>query len=74
MAGLYYTGPENTLHNASYASRGDNCATVGSVTRTVVRAPDQAVADALCQSLTGGNGTKLSDERVDAPLDGWRCF
>ena len=73
-ASTYYTGPENTLNNAVYASRGNNCATLYTTLKTVVRAPDQAAANALCQSLKGSNASDMDNELVDPPADGWRCF
>ncbi len=75
-AGLYYTGPENTLNNAMYASRGNNCATLHTdFPMTVVRAADQSAANALCQTLKGTNASNLAEDgRVDPPADAYRCF
>lgn len=74
-AALAYFGPENTLNNASFASRNTNCSFVfTNFPETVVRAPDQAAADALCGSIAGKIASKLTTEVVNPPADGWRCF
>lgn len=79
-----YTGPVNTLNNAYQTASQDGTCTGGAILlHTVVQAPDQSAAQALCLSLAGlANATRLQNVFGGdpptgfpaAPADYWSCF
>ena len=75
---LHYLGPINTLNNTThYSSTNGSCSGTAGPSLTMVRAPDQVSANALCSSLTGGVGPIAENQQsiygANTPPDFWTC-
>jgi hypothetical protein len=77
ISDFQYNGPINTAENGLFTNSDDGTCTGGGLaTATVVQAPDQSAASALCQSLPIGlpDAEKLQNSFPAAPADYWACI
>jgi hypothetical protein len=76
---IKYNGPTNTRGNAAlmFFSSAGTCTVGSGVVETIVRAPDGAGANALCQALTGDPNLRFHLQTAGyatAPADFWMCL